>query len=37
MWGCPPHAFVFRGVVIVIDDVLRFLSELLLTFPSFAI
>ena len=20
MWGCPPHAFVFRGFVIVVDE-----------------
>ena len=33
MWGCPPHAFVFRGFVIVVDDVLRFFEQAIVDFP----
>ena len=37
MWGCPPHAFVFRGFVIVVDatvdDNYVAFSKLIVDFP----
>ena len=32
IWGCPPHAFVFRGFVIVVDNV-RFFEQPIVDFP----
>ena len=31
MWGCSPHAFVFRGFVV--DDVFRFFEQAIVDFP----
>ena len=33
MWGCPRHTFVFRGFVIVVDDVLHFFEQAIVDFP----
>ena len=33
MWGRPPHAFVFWGFVIVVDDVLRVFEQATVDFP----
>ena len=33
MCGSPPHAFVFRGFVIVVDDVLHVFEQAIVDFP----